>query len=67
MTYMDDVHTDAEHAGKVAARHLQLWFLTIAPISIEIYAPIVNNLNLVAKEMGWPTVHDEMLGSDIIE
>lgn len=58
MTFMDDTHHSNEVLSRNAARQLQMWLLTIAPVSAELYLPMLDALDKVIDELGWVTEFD---------
>lgn len=68
MTFMDEVHHDSEISARNGARQLQLWLLTIAPVRTEDgMSLILDGIELLAEDMGWPMKHDETLGRSVLE
>lgn len=65
MTFHDEVHASSEETAREAARTLQVWLKTIAPVSNAVNTVLSIYLMYLARELEWPTEEDEQLGEII--
>jgi hypothetical protein len=58
MTFMDEIHRDAEESAMKAARTLHIWLSTISPADSEIAMSTIKDLERLSDNMKWPDMKD---------
>jgi hypothetical protein len=65
MTFHDETSNSAETLARKNARQIMVWLGTIAPVGSAVSQGVRYELLGLAKELGWGTEEDDMLGEVI--
>ena len=66
MTFQDDFQEGGDQQMYRSLQFVHLWLRTCAPVSSKLGLDTIENLEKVAKELGYPIYYDDSVGFNVI-